>query len=168
MQQGGIQVDLALIRAAAEEVDRAAAADHVDGPLPRLRLAHRFDRHVHAAPVGHGADRFHRVAVLAGQEQVVGAQRGRAIQLRLPAAHRNHAAAVELRQFDEHQSDRTQSDNRHRIARARSRFLKPAHHARQRLYQRRVLIAHFFGNQVRVALHDARRDAYVLAHTRRC
>ena len=95
-------------------------------------------------------------------DQFVGAQCGRAIQLRLPAADRDHAAAVELGQFDEHQSDRTQADNRHRVAGARSRFLQAAHHARQRFDQRRVLIAHFVGNQVGIALHDAGRNANVL------
>ena len=100
--------------------------------------------------------------MLAGHEQVVRAQSRRAIQLRLPAAHRDHAAAVKLRQFHEHQADGAETDNRHRIARARSRFLKTAHHACQRFHQRRVLIAHLFGNQVGVALHDAGRNADVL------
>ena len=52
--------------------------------------------------------------------------------------------------------------NGNRIARARSRFLEAAHHACQRFHQRRVLIADLVGNQVGIALHDARRNADVL------
>ena len=161
VQQGGIQVHLALIGAAAEEVDGAAAADHVDGPLPGLRLADGFDGDIHAAPVGHFADRFHRVAVLPGDDQVVGAESRGAIQLGLPAAHRDHAAAVKLGQFDEHQADGTQADNGNGIAGAGSRFLKTAHHTCQGFHEGRILIADFVGNKVSIALHDAGRDADV-------
>ena len=60
VQQGGVQVDLALVGAAAEEIDGAAAAHHVDGPLPGFRLADRFDGDIDAAPVGQFADRLRR------------------------------------------------------------------------------------------------------------
>ena len=80
----------------------------------------------------------------------------------MPPAHRDHAAAVKLRQFDEHQADGAQTDNRNGIARARSRFLKTAHHAGQGFHQGRILIADFVGNQVSIALHDAGRNADVL------
>jgi len=162
VEQGRIQVHLALVGAAAEEVDGAAAADHVDGPLPCLLLADGFDGDVHAAPVRHFADRFHRVAVLPGHDQVVGAESRRAIQLGLPSAHRDHAATVKLGQFDEHQPNRTQTDNGDGIAGAGSRFLKTAHDTRQRFHQGRILIADFVGNKVCIALHDARREADVL------
>ena len=162
VQQRRIQVDLAFVGAAAEEIHRAAAPHHVHRPLPGLRLADRFNGHVHAAPVRHAANLPDRVAMLSGDNQVVRARRCRAIELRLAPAHRDHAAAVEFRQLHEHQPDRPQADNRHGVARQRRRFFETADHARQRLHQRRVLVPHALGNYVGIALHDARWNFNVL------
>ena len=73
------------------------------------------------------------IVVVIAHDLIVRAQSGGAIELRLAAAHRHHTATPQLGQLDEHEADRTQPDNRHRIARQRSRFLKPADYAGQRL-----------------------------------
>ena len=71
VQQGGVQVDVAVVGAAAEEVHRAAAAHHVDGPLPRLRLADRFDRDIHAAAAGQRRGRLPpRIGIVVGRRSI--------------------------------------------------------------------------------------------------
>ena len=75
------------------------------------------------------------IGFVVGDDQLVGAQRCRAVQLRLAAAHRDHAAAVQLRQLHEHQPDGAQSDDGDGVARARSRLFEAADHAGQRLHQ---------------------------------
>ena len=49
VQAIGLELHSCSTGAAAEEVDGAAFADHVDRPLPRFRLAYCFDDHVATA-----------------------------------------------------------------------------------------------------------------------
>ena len=78
------------------------------------------------------------------------------------AAHCDHAAAIQFRELDEHQTDRTESDNGNGVARLGNCFFKTTQHAGQRLDQCGVVIAHLLRNQVGISLYDAFRNADVL------
>src|ERR1700735_1818937 len=112
VQQRGIEIDCAVVRTTAEEIDDAAAAHHVDGPLPGLRFADGFNSYIGPAPAGQVANLGHGIRTVGPHYQFVGAQRGGAIELRLAAAHCDHAATVKLGEFDEHQADGTEADYR--------------------------------------------------------
>ena len=114
-------------------------------------------------PAGEAAHGFHGIARRRRAMISSSAPSGRgAIELRLAPAHRDHPAAVQLGQLDEHQADGPQPDDRHRVARPRQGLFQAAHHAGQRLHQRGVLIAHVRRNRISVPLDDARRNANVL------
>src|SRR6266849_8282373 len=51
MQAVGVQLHLGSRSAPAEEIHRAALANHLHSPLPRLRAAYGFDCHIRAAPL---------------------------------------------------------------------------------------------------------------------
>src|SRR5439155_22180511 len=94
-------------------------------------------------------------------DQLIGAHGRGAIELRLAPADGDHAGAVHLGEPDEHEADRPQADNRHRIARTDASLFEAPQHASQRLHQRGVLIADVFRDLVGVALDDAGGNANV-------
>ena len=96
--------------------------------------------------------------LVVGDDQLVGAQCGGALELGFAPSHRDHAAAVQLRQFNEHQTDGPQADDGDIVAVPWSGLLEAANHASQRLDQRGVVISDCGGNAVRVLLDDAGRN----------
>ena len=162
MQKRRVEFHPGVVGAAAEEVHRAAAPHRAHGPLPSLRLADGFDGDVDAAGTGHSADRLYRIGFVRPDDRFVGAESRGALQLLSAAPDRNHAASIQLRQFHEHQADGSQPDNGDGVARPRGGFLKSAKHASQRLHQSGVLITDVFGDEVRVALDDPRRNPDIL------
>jgi hypothetical protein len=107
-------------------------------------------------PCGEGAHLGDGIVMVAAGDQIVGAQGGGAIELRLAAADGDHAAAVELGQLHEHQADGPQADDRDGVAGLRGGLFEAADHAGQRFHQCGILIAHMLGDDVGVALDDAR------------
>ena len=162
MKQRGIELNLAFVRTAAEEVHRPAAAHHAHCKLPRIRLADGFNRDIHAAALGKVARGGNQVFPRAGIQKLFGSHAGRAFQLRRTPAHRDHARAVDLRQPHKHQADRAQPDHGNRVARPDGSLFQTAHHAGQRLNQRRILIGDVGRNLVHIPLDDSAGDADVL------
>ena len=63
VQRRGVELHLRAPRAAAEQIDRAAAAHHLQGPLPGHRRADGFDHRIGAAAAfGQAANRGDRIA----------------------------------------------------------------------------------------------------------
>ncbi len=72
VQAIGFELHFCSTGAAAEEVHGAAFADHVDGPLPRFRLADGFDDHVATALLGRKrADGFDYIRHFGGLNDLV-------------------------------------------------------------------------------------------------
>ena len=151
---------------AAEEIHHTAAAQHLDRPVPRLRLAHGLDHDVGAAAARQFAHRRDRVERFFGRDDTVRAQSQRMLQLRSPAPDGDHLRAAQFRQPHEHGSDRADADHGHRVACFEARIFQALHHACQRLGERGILVTQMRRDFIRVALHDARRDANDTPHKR--
>jgi hypothetical protein len=156
VQQVGIEHHAALVGAAAEEVQRAAAPHHIQHPMPGFGFAHGFHGDVGAAAAGERAHGLDGIDMLIGAHQFVRAHGLGAVQLRAAPADGDHAAPIQARQPHEHQPDGSQAQNGDGVARTRRGLFKALQHASQRLDQCGVVITDALRNAVGVALHDAR------------
>src|SRR5580658_6203918 len=161
VQQRGIEIDGAVVGTAAEEIDDAAAAHHVDGPLPGLGFTDGFDGNIGPAAARQFANLSDGVGTIRAYNQLVGAEGGCAVELRLAAANGDYAASVELGEFDEHEANRAETDHRDGIARLRGGLFEAAHYARERLHQSSIVIADMLRNEVSVALDNPRGNTNI-------
>jgi len=100
VQQGGIRDPLAIVRTAAEEIDGAAAANHVDCPVPGLGLADGLDRDNRRPVPGSWRGSASRIGIVIAHDEIVRAECGGTIQLGFAPAHRDQRGTVQLGEFD--------------------------------------------------------------------
>src|SRR5207302_1749657 len=72
VQQRRVQTDFALVRTPSEEVHRAAAAHHVNGPVPGFGIAYGFNGDVGSASARQPANGFSGARDLLRRDQLVG------------------------------------------------------------------------------------------------
>src|SRR3974390_2754716 len=94
VQALSIERDFGPAGTTAEEIDDAAFAHHVDGPLPGLRAAHGLDDYVAATTVGGQlANGLHRIAHLGDLHSMIGPGVQRGSYLRVTLDHGDDVAA---------------------------------------------------------------------------
>src|SRR5581483_3346695 len=163
MQPVGIQVDLGSRGAPAEEVDGAAFAHHVDGPLPGFRAADGLDDHVGATALRRKrAHRLDGVLYLRDLHHFIRAQAFGCRDLRLTLNHGDNIATREFRHLHEHQADGPAADYYHGVPDLHTGLVQAAQHAGQRFDHRRFLIADAGRNRQHIGFNDPSWNLYVL------
>ncbi len=156
----GVERDVRIPGAAAEEIHRAAFAHQFHRLLPRLRHAHGLDGDIHAAIVGRERARFldgftdGRVL-----HHVRRAQLPRGLRLAVVPHQRDGLVSRQCGHVQNHQSQRPAPDDGNKIAPARLGILESMHRAGQRLGKRRVFQRHILRHANRVHGHDALGNA---------
>src|SRR5437773_1754838 len=158
-----LELHLGSAGASAEEVDGSTLADHVDSPLPGFRLADGFDDDIAATLLWRqGADGIHNVRRLGGLNDFVGAHLAGGFDLPIAFDDRDHVAADGAGDLNEHQPDRSATQDGDRVADLNSSFVQAAKHARQRLSHRSIFKADVGRNDQHVRFNNAARHTNVL------
>src|ERR1051325_4134035 len=107
MQKRGIEADVTVIGAAAEEVDSASTPYHIRGPFPGLGFADGLYGYVSAAAARQAAHGSACITEVVGPDHFVGAHGGGAIHLRLTPSDRDDPRLIQFGDAYEHQADGT-------------------------------------------------------------
>src|SRR5690349_21209366 len=106
MQRRRIELDARALRAAAEEIHGAAAANHLHRPIPGAGRAYGLDHGVSAAAAfGEPANRTDGIGKPADVERSSGAQARGGLRLTTPLAKRNDVYAAARKHSNEVQTD---------------------------------------------------------------
>src|ERR1019366_3042732 len=172
--EGGLQRQLVIVQAlriqrdrspagaTAEEVDGAAFAHHVNGPLPGLRAAYGLDDHIATASLGgKPAHRLHGIVHGADLDRTVSSQAAGGTYLRLTLDHGDDVATRQLGHLHEHQAYWTGADDGHRVSNLQFGFVQTAQHAGQRLDHGGLFEADVLRDGQHVGFYDAPGNANV-------
>ena len=162
VQAIGFELHLGAAGASAEEVDGAAFADHVDGPLPSFGTADRFDDHVAAALLRRErADGVDHVWNLGGLNDFVRAHVFGGFDLAVAFDDGDHVASDGAGDLNEHQSDGAAAENGDGVADLDTGLVQAAEDAGQRLGHGGVFHADVGRDDQHVGFNDAARNANV-------
>jgi len=159
VQEIGIEFDFGAVGRAAEEVDRTAAAEHFNGPVPGFRFADGFKYDVSAVSSGEFADGRDGVLSIFGGDKAISAEAKSFLFLQTATADCNDARAAHLREANEHGTDGTDANNNNGVAGPHLRVFHTLDDAGERFGQRGVAIVEVRGDDVGVQPDDARRNS---------
>ena len=168
MQQVGIEFDARAAGRSAEEIHHAAAAQHLNRPVPGFAAAHGFDHDVGAAAAGQFANRRDGVAAFLRSRSRDPRPVSECAPVSICGARSQSPARRAISQ-----AARTSTRSGRRRSRRPYRRFEPGifqslDDAGQRLGERGILILQMRRDFIRVALHDARGNADDTPHKRRC
>src|SRR5205085_11172442 len=125
VEELGIKFHFGTAGASHEEVDRAALANHIHRPLPRLRTAYGLDHYVCSALLGcERTDGSNRIVHSSNLYGFVGSEASGVFHLLVALHYSNHAQAAELCHLHEHQSDRSGADDYDAVSPFRMSFIQ--------------------------------------------
>ena len=162
VQAIGLELHLGSAGASAEEIDGAAFADHVDGPLPGFGAADGFDHHVASALLRRErADGVHYVRNFSGLNNLVRAHVLGGFDLAVALDHGDHVASDGAGDLNEHEADGASTEDGDGVADLDSSFVQSAQNAGQRLGHGGVFDADVGRNDQHVGFNDAAWNADV-------
>src|SRR5579862_213034 len=162
MQAIGFELHFGAAGASTEEVDGAAFADHVDGPLPGFGAAYGFDHYVAAALLRRErADGVDHVRNLGGLNNFVCAHVFGGFDLAVALDHGDDVASDGAGDLNEHEADGTAAENGDGVADFDSGFVQAAQDASQGLGHGGVFHADVGRDDQHVGFNDAARHANV-------
>ena len=162
MQQIGVQLYFGPAGRTTEEIHGTAAAQHLHTPVPRLRLAHRFNHNIGAMAAGKLTHSSHGIGYFFGHNHAVGSQPQRFFRLHTPAGHSDDTRAAQFCQTDEHGSDGAHANHRHRIAGPHLGVFHAFHDTGEWFGQGGIAVIQMRGNQKGIELDDATWNANIL------
>jgi len=150
VEGGRIDLHFSAARATAKQIHGTALAHHLERPLPRNWLAHRFDNTVRTpAAFRELANECHGIVDLRNVEGRHRAEAFRSPDLARTLADRDHSNMPRRKNANEFQPDRTAADNYCGVAGPDSCLVNAAEDASERLYHRRI----YEGNALRNLQH---------------
>ena len=162
VQAIGLELHFGSTGAAAEEVDGAAFADHIDGPLPGFGTAHGFDHNIASALLRRKrADGVDYIGNFGGLNNFVRAHVFGGFDLAVALDDRNYVAADSASYLYEHEADGSAAENGDGIADLDSGFVQSAQDAGQRFGHGGVFYADVGRNDQHVGFDNAARHADV-------
>src|SRR5579862_2407257 len=159
----GLQADFRTARAAAEHIDVAAFANHLESPFPGGNCSGCFDDPIGAAAAfSKAANVFGHIGNFGDVDQDSSPEAARYLALAFAAGQSDDFNVPRGEDADEFEADGAAADNYSGVAGAQIDFVCPAKDTSKRLGHGSITEWHVIGNFQKVLFDDPARDADVL------